>query len=89
MNTLNFDPKTQRFQNLYPIKTPKMTLKQNLHATQKILYKSSQEIPTSKIPQIKHDLEHLKKPEIGSNSSGLDTLRFCSISTVSLFHMII
>ncbi len=61
MNTLNFDSKTQRFHNLYPIKIPKMTLKQSLRAVQEILYKSALKIPTSKIPQIKPNLEVFEK----------------------------
>lgn len=56
MHTSNFDSKTQRFHNLYPNKSPKMTFGQSISAIQDILYKSSHKNPTRKIPQIKPDL---------------------------------
>lgn len=57
MHTSNFDLKTQRFRNLYPIQIPKMTFTQSLHAVYEILYKSSCKMPKRKMPQIKPDLE--------------------------------
>lgn len=52
-----FDSKKKRFKNLYPMISPKMTLKQTLGAIHEILNKSSHKNPLSLIPQIKPNLE--------------------------------
>lgn len=57
----NFDLKTQRFSNLYPLKMPKIKLKQSLLAIYEILFKSLYKTPMQKMPQIKPDLELFEK----------------------------